>query len=136
MNYSKVLDDFLTFLRKIELDYNIAVKEENEINNKTQDILHQLEIDDHSYNENAKLAKGLKLVRQQRREYKDLIKDLDPLMKWYKENQRVIRDLEAVLGIMRKTEKNFESRTYINKTDVIEIIKETNYQKLKQEDIK
>ena len=136
MNYSKVLDDFLTFLRKIELDYNIAVKEENEINNKTQDILHQLEIDDHSYNENAKLAKGLKLVRQQRREYKDLIRDLDPLMKWYKENQRVIRDLEAVLGIMRKTEKNFESRTYIKKTDVIEIIKEINYQKLKQEDIK
>ena len=136
MNYSKVLDDFLTFLRKIELDYNIAVKEENEINNKTQDILHQLEIDDHSYNENAKLAKGLKLVRQQRREYKDLIRDLDPLMKWYKENQRVIRDLEAVLGIMRKTEKNFESRTYIKKSDIIEIIKEINYQKLKQEDIK
>ena len=134
--FSKDLDNFLHFLRESELLYNIALKEENEVNYKTQDILHNLEIYEHSYNEFARFAKSLSLVRQLRRDYKDKIKELKPLIDWYHNNQRTIRDLEAILGEMRKIEKGFETRSYIDKTNIAEIIQNSNFQKIEKDDLK
>ena len=68
---SEILSDFLTYLRDAKQVYNMAVQDENDANDATQDILHSLEIDGGSYHELARLSKVLQDVRRKRREAKD-----------------------------------------------------------------
>lgn len=66
------LSDFLTYLRASDELYRIAVDDEQRANDETQDILHSLELDKHSYNEVAHLGKKLIEVRQRRRDAKEV----------------------------------------------------------------
>ena len=70
---SKKIDAFLTFLRECEQRYKIAQAEETEADGLTQDILHSLELDAHTYHEYAALAKELRAARQARRTAKDTV---------------------------------------------------------------
>lgn len=74
------IDAFLTFLRDCEQRYHIAEAEERDANNETQDILHSLELEEHSYHEYARLSKQLRDVRQRRRMAKDTLSVISPVM--------------------------------------------------------
>lgn len=115
---SKGIEDFLKFLREAEEKFNIAQEEEIELNNQTQDILHFLELEKHPYHECAKLAKKLKTVREERRKAKDYIQETGPIMTWLENNRQAIKNLEQLLGTVRKAEKSTANRIYIPKSSI------------------
>ena len=115
---SKGIEDFLKFLREAEEKFNIAQEEETELNNQTQDILHFLELEKHPYHEYAKLAKKLKTVREERRKVKDYIQETGPIMTWLENNRQTIKNLEQLLGTVRKAEKSTVNRIYIPKSSI------------------
>lgn len=120
MNYSEQIEKFLNFLREARQEYDIAVAEETEANNATQDLLHSLELDDNKYHDSARIALALKQIRKERREAKDKGVNLQPIIDWSTENIRVIQELEQLLGAVRKAERNSVGRRYIPKTDVLD----------------
>lgn len=115
---SKGIEDFLKFLREAEEKFNMAQDEETELNNQTQDILHFLELEKHPYHEYAKLAKKLKTVREERRKVKDYIQETGPIMTWLENNRQTIKNLEQLLGTVRKAEKSTVNRIYIPKSSI------------------
>lgn len=115
---SKGIEDFLKFLREAEEKFNMAQDEETELNNQTQDILHFLELEKHPYHEYAKLAKKLKTVREERRRVKDYIQETGPIMTWLENNRQTIKNLEQLLGTVRKAEKSTVNRIYIPKSSI------------------
>lgn len=72
-----------------------------------------------SYHTGAKLARILETVRQERRQAKEEIELLSPLLRWIEENRSIIKALERMLGEMRKTERNMQDRTDIPKTNIL-----------------
>lgn len=120
MKYSESLDNFLGYLREVQQEYNIAGLTEQEANNATQDILHNLELCENKYHDYAKLSIALRTVRQERRAAKDTQQILQPIINWIGQNAKTIKGLEQLLGAVRKAEKNMDSRHYNTKTDIID----------------
>lgn len=54
------LDEFLKYIRNIEQLNRMAIADEQQANDETQDILHSLELEEHDYHSTAHLAKKLK----------------------------------------------------------------------------
>ena len=79
---------------------------------KTQDILHKLELDSLTYHETAKTAKELEAIRKRRRKAKDEIELLLPITGFLESNKRFIDVLTQVLGEVRKIEKRHGTRRY------------------------
>lgn len=109
---SKAIEDFLAFLRDAEQLYHISTANEQEANGETQGILHSLELQEHTYNEYARLSKGLAEIRKKRRAAKDLMDATAPVLEWLDENRSVVKRLERLLGDVRKAEKRSEGRIY------------------------
>lgn len=120
MKRSEYISGFLDFLRESQMEYEIARTKQSEADSETQDILHRLELHDDSYHDMARLSKTLKEVRKDRRAAKDAISELDPICGWAKENARVLKSLEQLLGNVRKAEKGTQNRNYTNRTDAVE----------------
>jgi len=114
---SEPLNNFLSFIRGIESQYRMAVAEEQETDDITQDIMHSLELEEHTYHEYAQLSKELAQVRKERRMAKDTIAVLKPVLDWADKNTTVIRELEALLGAVRKSEQKLNNRLYTSKTN-------------------
>lgn len=117
---SEGLDKFLCYVRETEQYYRIAVANEQEANDATQDILHSVELEDHDYHEMAKIGKKLREVRQQRRAAKDLMDQTHPVCEWADNNRQVIKSLEQLLGAVRKAEKNATGRIYTPRTKAVQ----------------
>lgn len=113
---------FLDFLRECEMEYKIALDEETEADQKTQDILHTLEFDSRGYHDGAKLAREMAAIRQARRAAKNAIAQRQPIMDWKAQNDRAIHSLEKLLGEVRRAERSTEGRTYSPRTDIVDRI--------------
>lgn len=111
------LDQILKTLRQAETDFNIASDEEKLCEDEQQDILHELELVRLSYHERGKLAARLVEVRKKRRQAKNALETLEPLVNWLKENQDTVRSLQRVLGEMRKQEQRHLNRVYVKRVD-------------------
>lgn len=120
MKYSESLESFLDFIREAQEKYNIAVLSEKEADDETQDILHSLELSENKYHDCARLSLALVKVRQERREAKDTRQQLQPIIDWAGQNGKTIRNLEQLLGAIRRAEKNLDNRFYRPKTDIVE----------------
>lgn len=112
VQYSKNIEAFLDFLREANLQFNISSMIDTETNDRTQDILHRLELQEQTYHEYASLSKELKQIRQERRTAKDNINALRPIVDWTEENRTIIKGLERLLGDVRKAERSTENRIY------------------------
>ena len=99
----------------------MAVAEEQETDDTTQDIMHCLEFEEHTYHEFAQLSKELAEIRKQRRMAKDTIAVLKPVLDWADKNTAVIRELEGLLGVVRKNEQKLNNRLYTPKTNNVEL---------------
>ena len=119
---SEQISQFLIFLRATDEISRICEVEEQEMNKQTQDILHSIELENHTYNELARMAKKLREIRQRRREAKDKRLSADLVSDWYGDNIQFIKSLERLLGDVRKAEKKIENRIYVNRTSVMEEI--------------
>lgn len=68
MKASKDLERFLDSLKNAESQLDQATAGQQEAEAETQDILHSLELEKHSYHETAALSRKLAEVRQARRQ--------------------------------------------------------------------
>ena len=84
---------------------------------KTQDILHELELVDHTYHEIARLAIELKDIRKRRRIAKNTIDLMTPLVTWEKESQGPLTKLNNVIGSVRKIEERQNNAIYYKRAD-------------------
>ena len=102
MKYSDNIESFLEFLRQAKRDYQIAIAEEKEKDDASQDLDHRLELHNNSYHDMAKIAKVRAQVRQERRQAKDRQQQLQPITDWIFQNSKVVNSLEQLLGAVRK----------------------------------
>lgn len=114
---SEILKQFLDFIDEAKscYDYNLeAMKNEDKA---TQDYLHMLELDELNCSQRSKIATKLMHNRQQRREYKDAVEELEPVIEFLNDaqNKKVINSLSHLLGQIRKVENYHKSRIYVPK---------------------
>lgn len=122
MKDSEKLSAFLDFLRSSDEELGIACSVQRDMDQATQDILHHIEMQENTQHEFILEGIALKDIRQKRRNAKDREKILTPVVEWYAANQKVVNELQKLLGRIRKEEKSIEHRTYINRTDIVRII--------------
>lgn len=118
---SEGLAQFLDWVRETEELYRIGSANEEEANQETQDILHSLELEEHSYHENARLGKKLGEIRQKRRAGKDLMDQTSPVCEWADGHRQVLKEMEQLLGAVRKAERKSEGRIYTPRTEATKI---------------
>lgn len=119
MKASKDLERFLDFLKSAESQLEQATAGQQEAEAETQDILHSLELEKHSYHEMAALSRKLAEVRQARRQHKDNSAQLTPVVEWARGNGEAVRGLQRLLGDVRKTERSTQNRFYTPRTDIL-----------------
>ena len=117
---SKALDAFLTFLREAERQLHMATAAEMEAYAQTNDILHSVELEDQDEEDCLTLVYTLKAVRKNRREAKDLSAVLTPVAEWLDGNRATVKELEKLLGEVRKAQRSAESRIYTPRTNILE----------------
>ncbi len=64
MSVSKGIESFLNYVREMEQLHRISIANEQQANDETQDILHSLELGEHSYHDQAHLAANLREIRK------------------------------------------------------------------------
>lgn len=114
---SHILKSFLDFVENARLDYNYnleAMKNEERI---TQDYLHKLELEGLNYRERSKIATQLSINRQARRNYKDAVEELEPIVVFFEDqkNRAILSAMSQLLGQVRKVENYHQKRFYIPK---------------------
>ncbi|MBS6533599.1 MAG: hypothetical protein KH338_08215 [Oscillospiraceae bacterium] len=114
------IESFLDYLRETEQELHIAEQTEQAANDATQDILHRLELCELEDVDAERLAYKLRDVRRQRREAKDRIDQTAPVAAWLEERRTVVKELERLLGEVRKQERRANDRIYTPKTKVLE----------------
>ncbi len=95
--------------------YNLeAMKNEERI---TQDYLHKLELESLNYKERSKIATKLVANRQARREFKDAVEELEPIVDFFNDpvNKRILNNMTQLLGQVRKIENYHKNRIYMPK---------------------
>ncbi len=122
---SGILKMFLDFVDNAKSDYNYnleAMKNEERI---TQDYLHKLELDGLNCRERSKIATQLVTNRQARREYKDSVEELAPIVEFFEDpqNRKLINNMAQLLGQVRKVENYHKNRLYVPKVIPGEVIK-------------
>lgn len=110
---SEVISDFVRFLNDAQFSYTYVFDKVNEQDKLTQDILHSLELDGLKYSERARLATKLAAVRKERRMFKDIAEELEPVANFMEENKKLLNNFGALVGAVRKREKYHSSRRYI-----------------------
>lgn len=113
--FSKSISDFLTMLEETKKAYAWHYDEVNRLDLLTQDYLHKLELEDLSYHERAKVATEISLCRKQRRESKDIVGVLRPIIEFLESDKgkNLLNLMREVLGKTRKAEEYLGNRTYI-----------------------
>lgn len=119
MKASKDLERFLDFLKSAESQLDQAMAGQQEAEAETQDILHSLELEKHSYHEMAALSRKLAAIRQTRRQNKDIVSQLSPVVEWARGNDVTVRSLQRLLGDVRKVERSTQNRFYTPRTNVL-----------------
>lgn len=119
LEVSKNIADFCNFYTEAINTYAYCKELMKECDDLTQDLLHQLELDEATRDERAKIATQLRYCRKDRRYYKDRIEELEPFVTLFsdqyqesKTNKRTMNLLTNCLGAVRKQEAYHTSRTY------------------------
>ena len=113
MKASERIKSFLDFVRESETHYNLALEAMETENKRTQDFLHAIEFEPHS-EERSKIATRMRASRIARRENKDKVEELEPLIDFLSvpANRKAVDQLTQILGRIRKVEKYHENRSY------------------------
>lgn len=114
---SQLIKTFLDFVQNAKADYTFnleAMKNEERI---TQDYLHKLELEGLNCRERSKIATQLAANRQARRNYKDAVEELEPIVEFFQDpqNKKLIDHMIQLLGQVRKIENYHQNRFYIPK---------------------
>lgn len=115
MTASEFIKEFLDFVESAKASYQFnfdAMKNEENI---TQDYLHKLELEGLNYHERGKIATRLAANRRARRDYKDAVEELQPVVDFFSDphHKKLINQMHQLLGQVRKTESYHQRRFYI-----------------------
>ena len=115
--FSKSISDFITMMEDTKKDYQWNYEEVGRLDLLTQDYLHKLELDNLNYRERAKVATKLASCRQSRREHKDMVEVLEPLVNFMESDKgkSLLNLLREALGKTRKVEGRMGNRVYITR---------------------
>lgn len=113
--FSDAIGELIELLEDAKKDYYWNADEVNRLNGLQQDLLHKLELDGLKYGERAKVATKLMRCRKDRRESKDMVRVLEPLVKFLESDKgkNMINLMKEVLGKTRRVEKDMENRVYV-----------------------
>ena len=113
--FSESISSFCKLMENAQRDYAWNYDEVNRMDRLTQDYLHKLELDGLDYKERAKVATQLAKCRQARRECKDTVEILEPLVQFLESDKgkNLLNLVREALGKTRKVEERMETRTYI-----------------------
>lgn len=113
MKASEEIKSFLDFIRGCETRYKMALEVMETENKRTQDFLHAIEFEPHA-EERSKIATKMRASRITRRENKDIVEELEPMIDFLSlpANKKAVDQLTQILGKVRKAEKYHENRTY------------------------
>lgn len=112
--FSLNISNFCETITQAKQDYEWNKSEINRLDKLTQDYLHKLELDGLNYKERAKVATQLARCRQLRRESKDTVEILEPLIEFIEteKGRQMLNLIKETLGKTRKVEERMETRTY------------------------
>ena len=111
---AKVLEEFLNAVAASKQEYQYAYDAVNEEDRRLQDLLHEMDFAPNKAERNRSAAK-LQQSRRRRREYKDMVKKNEKLVKFFEEqkNRETLNRMRQLLGQQRKEEEYLASeRTY------------------------
>ena len=111
---AKALEEFLNAVVASKQEYQYAYDAVNEEDRRLQDLLHEMEFAPNKAERNRSAAK-LQQSRRRRREYKDMVKKNEKLVKFFEEqkNREILNRMCHLLGQQRKEEEYLASeRTY------------------------
>lgn len=113
--FSYAIGELIELLEDAKKDYYWNADEVNRLNGLQQDYLHMLELDGLKYGERAKVATKLMKCRQDRRDSKDMVRVLEPLIKFLESDKgkNMLNLMKEVLGKTRRVEKDMECRVYV-----------------------
>jgi len=113
--FSESISSFCNMMEDAQKDYAWNYEQVNRMDRLTQDYLHKLELDGLDYRERAKVATQIAKCRQRRREYKDTVEVLEPLVQFLdsERGKNLLNLVREALGKTRRVEKGMETRTYI-----------------------
>lgn len=113
MSYmSGYLEDFIDFVDSCSEQLHMSEADMQDTNLDLQDLQHFIEFGNADGKIMLKVYKKYKEVRNRRRIAKENIELCTPIVEWAEKNDRVLQDLRALLGQVRKTEKRQASRGY------------------------
>lgn len=113
---SKSVEGILNVFANADDSLKMAQGELDYCDRKTQDVLHELELQDQTYHERAHAAIELRKIRQRRRAAKDIIDVAIALSDWCSANAGAVNQLKQCLGAMRKAEEKMNRRVYVKRT--------------------
>ena len=116
MDIAKKIEEARDSLKDLISTYELNSYELDDNDNKTQDILHQIELG--SYNEGRKWYGILRKIRRQRRVNKDTLEVMDKFHNLITSDLGVkfMRQLDECLGDARNKEKKLLTRHYLAKS--------------------
>lgn len=112
--FSACISDFLNMVSQAKSDYEWNTDELSRLDHLTQDYLHMMELGGLDYKERAKVATQLTRCRQDRRQSKDTLEILEPLITFIdsENGKRMVNLMKEALGKTRKVEEKMNYRTY------------------------
>lgn len=114
--FSEQISDICKMFDQVVKDFQYSSEKVNELDKLTQDYLHALELDNLKYEERAKVATLLMKCRKERREHKDNMAVLEPMVVLLEgQGKDYPKFFEMVLGRTRKAEERLKNRTYCPK---------------------
>lgn len=110
---SESVEKILEFFEQCRIGYNAASGEVETENKRLQDLLHMIEFEP-SGKERNKIATRLKNSRVYRRQNKDMMEVLEPIIEFLDKDssKRALNLLKEALGAVRKVEQRQENRVY------------------------
>lgn len=109
---SSYLEDFIDFLEAADEQYSMSMQDLEDTNVDLQDLQHFIEFGKADGKKRLKIYELYHQTRVKRRNAKETLEQLAPIVEWYDKNSQCIQDLRAVLGSVRKIEKLQDSRVY------------------------
>ena len=116
-HFSECISEFIGMMDGAKKDFDWNVDQVRRAENLTQDYLHKLELEDLNYKERAKIATKLAVCRQDRRDSKNMVEVLAPLVQFLDSDKgrQMMNLMRDALGKTRKVEEKMRNRRYIHR---------------------
>lgn len=101
---SEIISEFIKYQQQVVADYKYSYDSVNQSDRAIQDYLHKIE--NCSARERPRVATELANSRKERRKNRVVTYVSEAFVDWAERNQSVIKELERVLGEVRRREQN------------------------------